>query len=124
MGVSGAGKTTIGRRLADVLGWRFVEGDDLHPAANIDKMRSGHPLTDVDRHPWLERLHGTIADQVRMNQPAVIACSVLKATYRAIVEEVATACEWFTLKGTTDLFRERLAGRRGHFMRPELLTVS
>lgn len=122
MGVSGAGKTTIGRRLADVLGWRFVEGDDLHPAANIDKMRSGHPLTDADRHPWLERLHGTIADQVRMNQPAVIACSVLKATYRAIVEEGCGHClRVVYLKGTTDLFRERLAGRRGHFMRPELL---
>lgn len=122
MGVSGAGKTTIGRRLADVLGWRFVEGDDLHPAANIDKMRSGHPLTDADRRPWLARLHVTIADQVRMNQPAVMACSVLKATYRAVVEEGCGHCVRVVyLKGTADVFRERLIGRRGHFMRPELL---
>ena len=122
MGVSGAGKTTIGRRLADVLGWRFVEGDDLHPAANIDKMRSGDPLTDADRRPWLERLHVTIVDQVRMNQPAVIACSLLKATYRAMVEEGCGHCVRVVyLKGTADVFRERLIGRRGHFMRPELL---
>ncbi|MCW5799118.1 MAG: gluconokinase [Nitrospira sp.] len=122
MGVSGAGKTTIGRCLADVLGWRFVEGDEFHPPANIDKMRTGHPLTDADRRPWLERLHVAIVDQVRMNQPAVIACSVLKATYRTIVEEGCGDClRLVYLKGTADLFRERLAGRRGHFMRPELL---
>ena len=122
MGVSGAGKTTIGRRLADVLGWRFVEGDDLHPAANIDKMREGHPLTDDNRRPWLERVHAVIAEQVRINQPAVIACSVLKATYRAMVEEGCGHCVRVVyLKGTADVFRERLIGRRGHFMRPELL---
>ncbi len=122
MGVSGAGKTTVGRRLAEVVGWRFVEGDDFHPAANVEKMRSGHPLTDADRRPWLERLHAAIAEQVRMNQPAVIACSVLKATYRTIVEEGGGHCVRVVyLKGTADLFRERLSGRRGHFMRPELL---
>lgn len=122
MGVSGAGKTTIGRRLAEVLGWRFFEGDDFHPAANIDKMRSGHPLTDADRRPWLERLHAAIVDQVRMNQPAVMACSVLKTEYRSIVEEgCAPFLRLVYLKGTADLFRERLAGRRDHFMRPELL---
>ncbi|HNA84680.1 MAG TPA: gluconokinase [Nitrospira sp.] len=122
MGVSGAGKTTIGRRLAEVLGWRFLEGDDLHPIANIEKMRSGHPLTDADRRPWLERLHTAIADQVRMNQPAVMACSVLKARYRTVVEEgFGHALRLVYLKGTADVFRERLAGRRNHFMRPELL---
>ncbi|ODT43147.1 MAG: gluconate kinase [Nitrospira sp. SCN 59-13] len=122
MGVSGAGKTTIGRRLAEVLGWKFLEGDDLHPIANIEKMRSGQPLTDSDRRPWLERLHATIAEQVRMNQPAVMACSVLKMTYRAVVEEGARhVLRLVYLKGTADLFRERLAGRRKHFMPPELL---
>ena len=122
MGVSGAGKTTVGRRLAEVLGWRFLEGDDLHPIANIEKMRSGHPLTDADRRPWLERLHTAIADQVRMNQPAVMACSVLKARYRTVVEEgFGHALRLVYLKGTADLFRDRLAGRRNHFMRPELL---
>ncbi|MGC3975960.1 MAG: gluconokinase [Nitrospira sp.] len=122
MGVSGAGKTTIGRRLAEGLGWRFVEGDDLHPTANIEKMRNGHPLTDADRHPWLERLHAAIADQVRLNQPAVMACSVLKRTYRAMVEEGSGhALRLVYLKGTTDLLRARLEGRREHFMPPELL---
>ncbi|MCC6967980.1 MAG: gluconokinase [Nitrospira sp.] len=122
MGVSGAGKTTIGRRLAEVLGWRFVEGDDLHPAANIEKMRSGHPLTDADRRPWLERLQVTIVEQVRINQPAVIACSVLKATYRTIVEEGGGPCVRLVyLKGRADFIRQRLTARRGHFMRPELL---
>jgi gluconokinase len=122
MGVSGAGKTTIGRRLAEALGWRFVEGDDFHPAANLEKMKSGQPLTDADRRPWLERLHAAIVDQIRINQPAVMACSVLKMQYRTIVEE---GCEPFVrvvyLKGTADLFRERLTGRRDHFMPPDLL---
>ncbi|HQR15014.1 MAG TPA: gluconokinase [Nitrospira sp.] len=122
MGVSGAGKTTVGRHLAEVLGWRFVEGDDLHPAANIEKMRSGHPLTDADRRPWLERLHAALVDQVRMNQPAVMACSVLKATYRTIVEEGCGHCVRLVyLKGRADVIRQRLAGRREHFMPPELL---
>lgn len=122
MGVSGAGKTTIGRRLAEGLGWRFLEGDDFHPAANIDKMRNGHPLTDADRRPWLERLHAAIVDQIRTNQPAVLACSLLKANYRTIVEEgCGPSLRLIYLKGTADLFRERLAGRRDHFMRPELL---
>lgn len=122
MGVSGAGKTTIGRHLADVLGWRFVEGDGLHPAANIEKMRKGQALTDADRRPWLERLHATVADQIRSNEPAVMACSVLKATYRDMVEQgCGDAVRVVYLKGTAGLFRERLIGRRGHFMGPELL---
>jgi len=122
MGVSGAGKTTIGRRLAEVLGWRFLEGDDFHPEANIDKMRSGQPLTDEDRRPWLDRLHAAIIEQVRMNQPAVIACSVLKASYRAIMEEgCARSVRMVYLKGTADLFRRRVGNRRDHFMPQELV---
>ena len=76
MGVAGAGKTTIGRRLADELGWQFSDGDDFHPAANIEKMRKGHALTDADRQPWLERMHAAIVDRISRDQPAVLACSV------------------------------------------------
>jgi gluconokinase len=122
MGVAGAGKTTIGRCLADELGWQFSDGDDFHPAANIEKMRQGHALTDADRQPWLERIHAAIVDRISRNQPAVLACSILKARYRAIVE---AGCDHHLrlvyLKGSMNLFRERLVHRIDHFMRQELL---
>src|SRR5499427_673845 len=81
-GVSGAGKTTIGRLLAEQLGWRFYEADDFHPRANIEKMRSGHPLTDEDRWPWLERLREQMTRSLAANENAVLACSALKRAYR------------------------------------------
>ncbi len=122
MGVSGAGKTAIGRRLAEELGWQFWDGDDFHSPANIDKMRRGQALTDADRRPWLERLHAAIVDQIRSNQPAVFACSILKASYRTIVEDGCRPhLRLVYLKGAVELFRERLARRKDHFMRPELL---
>jgi gluconokinase len=76
-GVSGAGKTTAGKLLARELGWRFIEADDFHPAANIKKMRSGHPLTDKDRWPWLERLRQQIEQLLSPRENAVLACSAL-----------------------------------------------
>ena len=81
-GVSGAGKTTVGKLLARELGWRFLEADDFHPAANISKMRSGHPLTDEDRWPWLERLRQQIECSVTAGENVVLACSALKRAYR------------------------------------------
>jgi gluconokinase len=81
-GVSGAGKTTIGKLLAEQLGWRFLEADDFHPRANIEKMRSRRPLTDEDRWPWLERLRDQISISLASKQDAVLACSALKRAYR------------------------------------------
>lgn len=122
MGISGAGKTTVGRRLAHELDWQFSDGDDFHPAANLEKMRSGHALTDADRQPWLERMHAAIVDRIRRNQPAVLACSVLKASYRAIVKEGCREhLRLVYLNGSFDLFHQRLVHRRAHFMRLELL---
>lgn len=122
MGVAGAGKTTIGRCLAHKLGWQFSDGDDFHPAANIEKMRQGQALTDADRQPWLERMHAAIVDHISRDQPAVLACSILKERYRAIV---VAGCDKHLrlvyLKGSMTLFRERLAHRVDHFMRQELL---
>ena len=122
MGVAGAGKSTIGRSLAGELGWPFFDGDDFHPAANIDKMREGHALTDADRRPWLEKLHAAIAEWIGRDQSTVLACSILKAEYRTMVE---TGCEKHIrlvyLKGSKKLFHERLAHRIDHFMRQELL---
>ena len=81
-GVAGAGKTTIGELLARELSWKFLEGDDLHPQANINKMRSGKPLTDKDRQPWLESLREVIERTIAAHENAVLACSALKQKYR------------------------------------------
>ncbi|MDR4480564.1 MAG: gluconokinase [Nitrospira sp.] len=122
MGVSGAGKSTVGRRLADALGWQFSDGDEFHSPENIDKMRHSLPLTDADREPWLEGLHAAVAEWVRRGQSAVLACSVLKASYRERVasgyrNQVAVVY----LKGSFEMFRQRVAQRPDHFMRQELL---
>ena len=81
-GVSGAGKTTVGKLLAQELGWQFLEADDFHSAANIEKMRSGRPLTDEDRWPWLDRLREQIKQLLSAGENAVLACSALKRAYR------------------------------------------
>src|ERR1700736_6999299 len=88
MGVSGAGKTTIGQLLASQLGWQFADGDDYHPAANVEKMRNGIPLTDADRAPWLETLRALIAGWIATGKNAVLACSALKRADRESVEIV------------------------------------
>lgn len=120
MGVSGAGKTTIGRLLAQELGWPFYEGDDFHPQANVDKMRRGIPLTDADRDPWLAALERQIRALVRAGRSAVIACSALKQAYRDRLKATSDV-RFVYLKGDYRLIRERLEKRRGHYMAASLL---
>lgn len=121
MGVSGSGKTTIGQRLAEALGWPFYDGDQFHPQANIAKMQQGMPLTDEDRWPWLQALQAHIATCIQQRVSAVLACSALKQVYRGslLIDEVEVRLVY--LKGDYDLIQTRLAQRQGHFMPPALL---
>jgi gluconokinase len=121
MGVSGAGKTTVGERLAERLGWTFVEGDVLHPPENVIKMKSGEPLTDADRAPWLAAIAEAIDGWRRRGENGVIACSALKRSYRRQIIGERSDVRLVYLKGSRDLIAERLASRRGHFMPPSLL---
>jgi len=120
MGVAGTGKTTVGRLLAKELGWRFYEGDDFHPPANVEKMRRGEPLTDRDRRPWLDALRAVIQGALEKNDNGIMACSALKRSYRArlrVSEQVVFAY----LAAAPDVIRRRLEKRTGHFMNPSLL---
>ena len=119
-GVSGVGKTTIGKLLAKNLGWRFLEADDFHPCGNIEKMRNGLPLTDEDRWPWLERLREQIARSLAAKENAVIACSALKRAYRERLR-VGDDVKFVFLRGDYALVEKQLRRRRGHFMNPDLL---
>lgn len=116
MGVSGSGKTTMGELLAARLGVPFVDGDDLHPAANVEKMRSGHPLTDEDREPWLDVIGARLAES-----PVVIACSALKRVYRDRLRTAAPRLRLVYLRGSAGLLRHRMERRVGHYMPPRLL---
>ena len=122
MGVAGSGKTTVGRLLASELGWHFYEGDDCHPRTNIEKMQRGIPLTDDDRWPWLQALREVIDVCLAHGTSAVMACSALKQTYRDYLIGDRDEVKLVYLKGTYDLFYQRLAQRQGHFMPKELLT--
>jgi gluconokinase len=121
MGVSGAGKTTVGELIAERLDWPFVDGDDLHPKANIDKMRSGVPLTDADRAPWLAAIGAWIDARAKAGQPGVVACSALKRAYRDILVHGRNDVRIIYLDGTEELIAGRLARRKGHFMPAGLL---
>ena len=119
-GVSGAGKTTIGKLLAQELAWHFIEADDFHPETNIEKMRSGQALTDDDRSPWLQRLRDEIERSFAARENAVLACSALKRKYRDVLR-VSSEVKFVFLRGYYALIENRLRQRRGHFMNPELL---
>ena len=119
-GVSGAGKTTVGKLLARESGWHFVEADDFHSAANIEKMRSGDPLTDEDRWPWLDRLREQIEQLLSAGKNAVLACSALKRAYRDRLR-VSDEVKFVFLRGDYALVEKQLRSRRGHFMNAALL---
>ena len=121
MGVSGTGKTEVGTRLAKALGAEFIEGDDYHPPANVAKMRSGVPLDDTDRQPWLETLSREIAAWLDAGEPVVLACSALKQRYRDILKAGRPGVRFVYLKGDAALIRSRIEGRRGHYMPASLL---
>jgi gluconokinase len=119
-GVSGAGKTTVGKLMAQDLGWRFYEGDDYHPAGNIEKMTRGVALTDEDRRAWLETLRDLIATVLARGDNGVVACSALKESYRAMLRS-AGGVVFVHLKVNRRLVGERLQNRQGHFMNPGLI---
>jgi gluconokinase len=121
MGVSGAGKTTVGQELAQRLVWRLLDADDFHPPANIEKMRRGVPLEDSDRWPWLDRLNAMVKEADARGESVLLACSALKARYR---DRLAAGCKqvnWVFLKGDFDLIEARLRARKGHYMKAGLL---
>lgn len=121
MGVTGAGKTTVGRLLATSLGAEFVDADDHHPPENVAKMRAGTPLTDTDRQPWLERLNALLRERAARGASVALACSALKAAYRATLLAGLPAARVVFLRGSREVIAARLAARRGHYMNPALL---
>jgi gluconokinase len=123
MGVSASGKSTVGEALADRLGAEFLEGDDLHPQANVAKMRRGEPLDDTDRGPWLDRLHAAIAERVAAGKDTVVASSALKRRYRDRLREGLPpgTLRFVHLDVDRATLLDRLARRKDHFMPPSLL---
>jgi gluconokinase len=121
MGVSGSGKTTVGKLLAAALGAEFVEGDTYHPPENIEKMRRGIPLDDADRWPWLQALSAEIDRWLAAGRPVVLACSALKQGYREVLAKGRPGVRFVYLDGDKALIRLRLDRRRGHYMPASLL---
>jgi gluconokinase len=120
MGVTGSGKTTVGRLLSTELGWRYYDADDFHPQANIEKMRDGIPLNNDDRRPWLESLGQLVHGSLERGENIVLACSALKESYRKFLL-VDERVKLIYLKGDYELIQKRLNARRGHYMNPKLL---
>jgi len=119
-GVSGVGKTTVGKMLAELLGWEFLDADDLHPPSNIEKMRSGKPLTDEDRIEWLADVRRVIAEFIEKDEHAVVACSALRQSYREMIS-VNKRVLIFILSADIETVRRRIESRSEHFMSVGLL---
>ena len=121
MGVTGVGKSTVGRLLAEDIGARFVDADDFHPPANVGKMRAGIALDDNDRAPWLAALNALLTDAARRGESLVLACSALKGRYRQTLRAGVADFRLIHLGGSPALIAERLGSRVGHYMNPALL---
>lgn len=121
MGVSGCGKSTVSAAIARELDLDVTDGDDLHLPASVEKMRSGIPLQDSDRWPWLDRIGQHLAQAQTVGRGRVIACSALKRDYRDHIRHLAPEVRFVFLQGSAALIRERLSARQGHYMPPELL---
>ena len=122
MGVSGCGKTTVGKLVAEELGWEFVEGDEYHSPENIAKMSSGQPLNDEDRFDWMNALNKKISEMLSSGKSGVVACSALKQKHR---KHLARNCEdqvlYIHIKGTFDEIHQRMEAREGHYMKAGML---
>lgn len=121
MGVCSTGKTTIGTAVATQLGIKLIDGDDLHPKANILKMGSGQPLNDEDRAPWLERIRDAAFSLEKKSEIGIIVCSALKKKYRDLIRDGNENVKFIWLHGSYDLILERMRQRKGHYMKEEML---
>lgn len=121
MGVSGSGKSTVAATLVDRLGWEFAEGDDFHPAANVEKMRAGQPLDDDDRRPWLRSLAAWIGTQEVAGRSVVVTCSALKRAYRDLLRDGHPSVWFAHVTADPEVIRDRIEHRTGHYMPGSLL---
>lgn len=121
MGVSGCGKTTVGHALAERLRATFLDADDFHPVANVEKMRNGIPLSDDDRLPWLDSLNHELRSRAAAGERVVLACSALKARYREAIAKDMAQVDWIFLDGSFELIAARMRERSSHYMPESLL---
>jgi len=121
MGVSGSGKTSVGKAIAKLLAYDFVDADDLHSAKNVEKMASGKALTDTDREPWLEAVRDAMAERLHKGRGVVMACSALRLRYRTVLREAGSDVRFVYLKASKKSIAKRLARRSRHFFAPTLL---
>lgn len=121
MGVTSSGKSTVGALVARLLGWDFRDGDGFHPASNVAKMRSGQPLTDEDRRPWLGAIRAWMEEEQAAGRSGVVACSALRASHRAVLGHGEPWVRFAHLHGAREVIAGRMAHREGHFMPPSLL---
>jgi gluconokinase len=121
MGVCACGKSTVGQQLASAIGAKFIDGDDLHPKANILKMSRGEPLNDKDREPWLERIRDAAFSLESKNETGVLVCSALKKSYRDQIRDGNSNVTFLFLDGSFELILERMRSRTGHFMKENMV---